>query len=148
MTRTLAAIAAAPLAVVPVLLVLFGPWAISHGGLRALAGIVMPAVIVAYPLVILVGLPMHLALTRQRCTRVRDYAITGVLLGAVPVMGYVVVAVAFEAKFVMSEMGAAFMRNATWGAIGVMVFGFCSAAVAITFRAIALRASPDGLMAR
>ncbi len=137
MTRTLAAIAAAPLAVIPVLAALFGPWALSHGGLQSLAGIVMPAVVVAYPMVILFGLPMHLALVRQRHTRKRDYALTGALLGAVPVAGYVLVAVIFEAKFAPSAVGPAFARNATWGTIGVLVFGLCSTAVAIAFRAIA-----------
>jgi hypothetical protein len=68
MTRLLAAIAVAPLAVIPVLSVLFGPWAATHGGLRSWLGIVGPAVVVAYPLVMLVGLPMHLAMVRQRCT--------------------------------------------------------------------------------
>jgi len=51
----------------------------------------------------------------------------------------VVVAVAFEAKFAIAAMGPAFLRNAEWGAIGVMVFGLCSAAIAIAFRAIAIR---------
>jgi hypothetical protein len=137
--RTLAAIAIAPLAVIPVLVVLFGPWAIAHGGTRSLTGIVVPAIVVAYPMVVLCGLPMHLALVRAGCTRWRDYAITGVLLGAVPVAGYVVVAVAFEAKLSIASMGSAFVRNAEWGAIGVVVFGLCSAAVAIAFRAIAIR---------
>ena len=137
--RTLAAIAIAPLAVIPVLVVLFGPWAIAHGGARSLTGIVVPAIVVAYPMVVLFGLPMHLALVRAGCMRWRDYAITGVLLGAVPVAGYVVVAVAFEAKFAIAAMGPAFLRNAEWGAIGVMVFGLCSAAIAIAFRAIAIR---------
>jgi hypothetical protein len=146
MTRTLAAIALAPLAVVPVLVVLFGPWALTHGGLRSLAGIVTPAVIAAYPLLVLFGLPMHAALVRQRCTRARDYAITGLLLGAVPVAGYVIVAVAFEAQFVVSAMGPAFARNAEWGAIGVVVFGLCGAAVAIAFRSIAVGAG--SLLAR
>ena len=134
--RTLAAIAIAPLAVVPVLTVLFGPWAATSGGTRSLAGILLPAVVVAYPMVILFGLPMHLALVRQRCTRRRDYAIAGVLLGAVPVAGYVMVAVAFEAKFAIAAIGPAFIRNAEWGAIGVVVFGVCSAAVALAFRAL------------
>jgi len=141
--RTLAAIAVAPLAVIPVLVVLFGPWAIAHGGTRSLTGIVVPAIVVAYPMVVLFGLPMHLALVRAGCARRRDYAITGLLLGAVPVAGYVVVAVAFEAKFAIAAMGPAFLRNAEWGAIGVMVFGLCSAAVAIAFRAIAT-AFPSG----
>ena len=144
MTRTLAAIAAAPLAVIPVLAVLFGPWALSHGGMRSLAGILLPAVIVAYPMVILFGLPMHLALVGQRHTRWRDYAVAGALLGAVPVAGYVLLAVAFEAKFAVAAMGAALMRNAIWGAIGLVVFGLCSAAVAIAFRAIAFKAFPSG----
>ena len=135
MTRTLAAIAIAPLAVVPVLAAVFGPWALAHGGARSLAGILGPAVIVAYPMMILFGLPMHLALVHQRCTRWRDYAIAGVLLGAVPVAGYVIVAVAFEAKFAIAAMGPAFIRNAEWGAIGVVVFGLCSTAVATAFRA-------------
>ena len=143
MTRTLAAIAIAPLAVIPVLGLLFGPWALTHGGVRSLAGILMPAVIVGYPLVMLVGLPLHLALVQQRYTRWRDYAITGTLLGAVPVAGYVLVAVLFEAKFVLSAVGAALVRNATWGTIGVMVFGLCGAAVAIAFRAIAVTAFPS-----
>ena len=134
--RTLAAIAIAPLAVVPVLTVLFGPWAATSGGMRSLAGILLPAVVVAYPMVILFGLPMHLALVRQRCTRRRDYAIAGVLLGAVPVAGYVMVAVTFEAKFAIAAIGPAFIRNAEWGAIGVVVFGVCSAAVALAFRAL------------
>jgi hypothetical protein len=137
--RTLAAIAIAPLAVVPVLAVLFAPWALAHGGCRVLLGILAPAVVVAYPMVLLFGLPMHFALLRQRCTRRRDYALTGLLLGAVPVAGYVIVAVAFEAKFVLSAMGTAFARNAEWGAIGVVVFGLCSAAVALAFRAIVRR---------
>ena len=139
MTRTLAAIAAAPLAVIPVLIVLFGPWALANGGTRSLAGIVTPAVVVAYPMVILFGLPMHFALVRHRHTRRRDYAMTGALLGAVPVAGYVLVAVLFEAKFAIAAMAPALVRNATWGAIGVVVFGLCSAAVAIAFRAIAIR---------
>jgi hypothetical protein len=137
MTRTLAAIVLAPLAVVPVLAVLFGPWALAHGGTRSLAGILMPAVIAAYPLTILFGLPMHLALVRHRSTRWRDYALVGVLLGAVPVAGYVLVAVMFDAKFEMAAMGSTLAKNATWGAIGVLVFGLCSAAVAIVFRAAA-----------
>jgi len=137
--RTLAAMAIAPLAVIPALVVLFGPWALAHGGTRTLTGIVVPAMAVAYPMVALFGLPMHLALIRAGCTRRRDYAIAGVLLGAVPVAGYVMVAVAFEAKFAIAAMGAAFVRNAEWGAIGVVVFGLCSAAVAIAFRAIAIR---------
>jgi hypothetical protein len=145
MTRTLAAIAIAPLAVVPVLVVLFGPWALAHGGTRSLAGILTPAVIVAYPMVILFGLPIHLALVRQRCTRWRDYAVVGVLLGAVPVAGYVLVAVMFDAKFEIAAMGSTLAKNATWGAIGVVVFGLCSAAVAMAFRAIAIRR--DGLIA-
>ena len=134
MTRTLAAIALAPLAVVPVLTLLFGPWAISHGGWRSLLGILTPAIVVSYPLVILVGLPMHLALVRQRCIRLRDYAIAGVLLGAVPVIGYVIVAVAFEAQFALSAVPRALARNLEWGVIGVLVFGACSTAVAIAFR--------------
>ena len=139
MTRTLAAIAVAPLAAAPVLALLFGPWAVAHGGLRSLAGIVVPAVLVAYPMVLLFGLPLHLALVRQGCTRLRDYLITGLLLGAVPVAAYVLVAVAFDAKFAPSAMGLALARNVEWGAIGVLVFGLCSAAIAVTFRAIALR---------
>ena len=136
MTRTLAAIAFAPLAVIPILTLLFGPWAIAHGGWRSLSGILVPAVIVAYALVLLIGLPMHLALVGQRCTRTRDYALTGVLLGTVPVVGYVIVAVAFEAQFALSAMPHAAARNLEWGAIGVVVFGGCSTAVAIAFRAI------------
>ncbi len=139
MTRTLAAIAIAPLAIVPVLIVLFGPWALAHDGTRSLTGILTPAVIVAYPMVILFGLPMHLALVRSGCTRRRDYAIGGALLGAVPVAGYVLVAVAFEAKFAIAAMGPALIRNAEWGAIGVVVFGLCSVAIAIAFRAIVFR---------
>ena len=81
--RTLAAIAIAPLAVIPVLAVLFGPWAIVNGGIQTLAGIIGPAVIAAYPLVILFGWPMHLALVRAQRTRRLDYAIAGALLGAI-----------------------------------------------------------------
>ena len=146
MTRTLAAIAIAPLAVVPVLAVLFGPWALTTGGTRSLMGILGPALVVTYPATILFGLPMHLALVRQRCTRWRDYAITGALLGAVPVAGYVLVAVMFDAKFQIAAIGSTLAKNATWGGIGVLVFGLCSAAVAITFRALAIR-QPDNLTA-
>ena len=137
--RTLAAIAIAPLAVVPVLGLLFGPWALAHGGGRSLAGIISPALVVAYPLLVLFGLPMHVALVRQRATHWRAYAITGVLLGAVPVIGYYLVAVAFEAKFQAGLLPAAAVRNFEWGAIGAGVFGLTSAAVAIAFRAIAIR---------
>ncbi len=139
MTRTLAAIAIAPLAVVPMLVVLFGPWALAHGGTRSLTGILVPAVIVAYPIVMLFGLPMHLALVRASCTRRRDYAIAGALLGAVPVADYVLVAVADEAKYAIAAMGPALIRNAEWGAIGVVVFGLCSVAIAVAFRAIVRR---------
>jgi hypothetical protein len=139
MTRTLAAIAAAPLAVIPVLLVLFGPWALSHGGVRSLSGILAPALVVAYPTLILFGVPLHLALVHQRFTRRRDYAIAGILLGAVPVIGYYIVAVVFEARFVPAAIPAAAVRNLEWGAIGVVVFGLCSAAIAIAFRTIAIR---------
>jgi len=137
--RTLAAIAVAPLAVLPVLAVVFGPWAITHGGVKTWLGIAWPALVVAYPMVALFGVPMHLALVRARCTRARDYAITGALLGAVPVIGYVIVAVAFEAKFAVSAMGTAVVRNLTWGTIGVLVFGLCSVAIALTFRTVVLR---------
>ena len=136
MTRLLAAIVVAPLAVIPVLSVLFGPWVATHGGLRSWLGIVGPALALAYPLVILVGLPVHLALVRQRCTAWRHYAIVGALLGAVPVTGYVVVAILFEAKFRVSALAGATARNLEWGAIGVAVFGASSAAVALAFRAV------------
>ena len=145
MTRTLAATVLAPLAVLPVLTLMFAPWAIAHGGWRSLLGILTPAIIVAYPMVILFGLPIPLALLRQCCTGVRDYALAGVLLGALPVSVYVVVAIAFEAQFVPSAMPLAAARNLEWGAIGVVVFGTCSAAVALAFRAIAVR--PDRLTA-
>jgi len=133
--RTIAAIAIAPLAVVPVLAALFGPWAMSNGGMPSLAGIIGPGLAIAYPLLIVFGYPMHLALVRARCTRPRDYAIAGGLLGGVPILGYVLVAVAFEAKFVVTAMGAALIRNATWGAIGVLVFGLCGTAIAVVYRA-------------
>jgi hypothetical protein len=139
--RTLAAILIAPLAVVPVLAIVFGPWAITRGGLPGLAGIIVPAVAVAYPLLLLFGLPVHAALVQQRCTRRAHYAIAGGLLGAVPVVGYCLVAIAFEAKFQPAAMGSALVRNLEWGAIGVAVFGACSTAVALVFRAIALRAT-------
>ena len=145
MTRTLAAMALAPLAVIPVLTLMFGPWAMAHGGWRSLAGILVPAMVVSYGLTTMVGLPMHVALVRQRFTRRRDYAIAGVLLGAVPVIGYLLVAIAFEAQFAGSAMAGAARRNLEWGAIGVGVFGACSAAVAVAFRSLALR--PDGLTA-
>ena len=141
--RTLAAIAIAPLAVIPILLLLFGPWAFSNGGLRTFTGIVGPALVVAYPLVILFGVPMHLALVRARYTRSRDYAIAGALLGGVPIIGYVLVAMAFEARFAPSAMGAALWRNLEWGAIGVLVFGLCGTAIAVAYRATDL-AFPSG----
>jgi hypothetical protein len=136
--RTLVAIAVSPLAVVPVLVLLFGPWAIARWDLGSLKGVVVPAVIVAYPMVILFGLPMHVALVGQRATAVRHYALAGALLGAVPVIGYCMVAIVFEAKFDVARLGTATVRNAEWGAIGVGVFGACSTAVAIAFRRIAL----------
>ena len=135
--RTLAALVIAPLAVIPILSILFGPWAVAHGGVQTLTGIIGPAIIVAYPMVILFGLPMHLALARARCTRWRDYAAAGALLGAVPVAGYVIVAIAFEAKFNIVAMAGAAARNFEWGAIGVAVFGLCSTAIAVAFRATA-----------
>jgi hypothetical protein len=148
MTRTLAAILVAPLAVVPVLAIVFAWWAIARGGTAGLAGIIVPAVVVAYPLLILFGLPVHLALVQQRCTRWTHYGLAGALLGAVPVIGYCLVAIAFEAKFELAAMGGALARNLEWGAIGVVVFGACSLAVALAFRAIALggplTASPSG----
>jgi hypothetical protein len=143
MTRTLAATAVAPLAVIPVLTIIFGPWALTHGGPQSLAGILGPALIVAYPTMILFGLPMHMALVRQRCTRWRHYALVGTLLGAVPVTGYCIVAILFEAKFVVSALPSATVRNFEWGAIGVVVFGACSTAVAIAFRAISVKAFPS-----
>ena len=142
MSRVVAAIAVAPLAVIPVLLLMFGPWAVAHGGGRSMIGILLPALAVSYPLVLLVGVPMHLALVRQRCTRARDYALAGLLLGAVPVIGYVMVAVVFEAQFAPAAIPRAAARNLEWGAIGVAVFGLCSTAVALAFRAVA-RASPS-----
>jgi len=132
--RTLTATAIAPLAVVPVLTVLFGPWTIAHGGVRSWLGIVEPALVVAYTLLVLAGLPVHWALTSQRRTRLRDYAIAGALLGAVPVIGYVIVAVAFEARFTVGGLTRALARNLEWGAIGVVVFGICATAIAVTFR--------------
>ena len=142
MMRVLAAIAIAPLAVLPVLTLMFGPWAVAHGGWRSLLGILGPAIVVAYPVTILIGLPIHLALVRQRCTRVRDYALAGLLLGAVPVIGYAIVAMVVEAQFAPSGIQRAAERNLEWGAIGVAVFGVCSAAVAMTFRAV-VRTSPS-----
>ena len=143
MMRVLAAIAIAPLAVLPVLTLMFGPWAMAHGGWRSLLGILGPAIVVAYPLMLLVGLPMHLALVRQRCTRLRDYALAGLLLGAVPVIGYVLVAVVFEAQFAIAgAFQRAAARNIEWGAIGVAVFGACSARWRLAFRAV-VRASPS-----
>ena len=137
--RTLAAIAVAPLAVVPVLSLLFGPWATAHGGTRSLIGIIGPALAVAYPTALVFGLPMHFALVQQRVTGARAYATAGILLGAVPVIGYYIVAVVFEAKFRPAAIPAAAIRNFEWGAIGVVVFGLCSAAIATLFRAIAIR---------
>ena len=142
MMRLLAAIAIAPLAVIPVLTMMFGPWALAHGGGRSLLGILSPALVVAYALVALMGLPMHVALVRQGCARARDYALAGVLLGAVPVIGYLIVAVVFEAQFALSAIAKAVVRNIEWGAIGVVVFGACSTAVALAFRAV-VRAFPS-----
>ena len=59
--------------------------------------------------------------------------------GAVPVIGYYIVAVVFEAKFAPAAIPAAAVRNLEWGAIGVGVFGLCSAAIAMAFRTIAIR---------
>jgi len=146
--RTLAAVAIAPLAVVPVLIVLFGPWAVSNGGVRTLAGIVGPALVVAYPMVILFGLPMHLALMRARATRARDYALAGVLLGAVPVIGYVVVAVVFDSKFELAAMPATLARNTQWGALGVVVFGLSAAVVGLAFRAVLIAGRPTDPLVR
>lgn len=140
--RTLAAIGIAPLAVLPVLTLMFGPWATAHGGWGALLGILGPAIVVAYPLTVLIGLPIHLALVRQRCTRIRDYAMAGLLLGAVPVFGYAIVAMVVEAQWAPSAMQRAAARNIEWGGIGVAVFGACSTAVALAFRAV-VRASPS-----
>jgi hypothetical protein len=134
--RTLAAIAIAPIAVIPALTVMFGPWALAHGGWPSLGGILKPALVVAYPLLILFGLPMHLALVGQSFTRRRDYALAGLLLGAVPVIGYLVVAIVFEAQFMPSGIARASARNIEWGAIGAAVFGVCGAAVALAFRAL------------
>ena len=145
MTRTLAALALAPLAVIPVLTLMFGPWAFAHGGWRSLSGILLPGIVVSYAVTLLVGLPLHLALVRQRVTRLRDYATVGVLLGAVPVIGYLMVAIAFEAGFAGAAIPRAAVRNLEWGAIGVVVFAASSAAIAVAFRAVALR--PDGLTA-
>jgi hypothetical protein len=142
MTRLLAAIAVAPLAIVPVLLAAFGWWAMAHGGWRSMAGILVPGLAVAYALVLIAGVPVHLALVRQQCTRARDYALAGLLLGAVPVIGYVVVAVIFEAQFAPAALPRAMARNFEWGAIGAAVFGACSTAVALAFRAV-VRASPS-----
>lgn len=139
--RTLAAIGAAPLAVLPVLTLLFGHWAMTQGGWRALIGILIPALVVAYPLLILIGLPIHFAMQRQRCVGRRDYALAGLLLGAVPVIGYVILAVVVEAHFVPAEIPRATARNFEWGAIGAVVFGACGAAVALAFRALTLNSS-------
>ena len=142
MTRVLAAMTIAPLAVIPVLIVMFGPWAVAHGGWRSMSGILVPALVVSYPLMMLVGVPMHFALVRQQCTRARDYAVAGALLGAGPVIGYVIVAVMFEAQFAVSAIPRAAARNFEWGAIGTLVFGACSTAVALAFRA-AVKAFPS-----
>src|SRR5215207_9862962 len=123
MMRTLAAMVIAPLAVLPVLTLMFGPWALAHGGVRSLLGILLPAVVVAYVLMIVAGLPMHLALVRHQRARMRDYALAGLLLGAVPVVGYVIVAIMFEAQFALPAVPRAAARNLEWGAIGVVVFG-------------------------
>jgi hypothetical protein len=143
--RTVAAILVAPLAVIPILLLLFGPWAMAHGGARTLSGILEPALIVAYPLVILCGLPMHLALAQQRLTQPRHYALAGALLGAVPVIAYLIVAVVFEAKFSLARIPMALARNVEWGTIGAAVFGLCGSAIALTFRLLA--GKPAGTLA-
>lgn len=137
MTRLLAATACAPLAVVPILTLMFGPWAIAHGGSTSLLGIIIPALVVTYLLTLLVGLPTHLTLMRQGLGQFRHYATAGLLLGAVPVIGYAIVAIVFEAKFDPALLPRATVRNLEWGAIGVAVFGASSMAVALAFRAIA-----------
>lgn len=136
MTRLLTAFLVAPFAVVPVLAVLFLPWALSRGGAGGLLGILLPAVIAAYPLLLIFGLPIHALLARQHWTRRRDYAVAGAVLGAGPVIGYCLIAMAFEANFSAAQAWRAVLRNAEWGAIGAVVFGSCATAVAITFHAI------------
>jgi hypothetical protein len=137
--RLLAGVLVAPLAAAPVIALIFGWWAWTHGGLATLGSITWQTLAVTYPAIVFFGLPVHLALDRQRYRRFAHYVTAGALLGALPVIGYTVVAIAFEAKFAISAIGRATVRNLEWGAIGVLVFGAVSAAVAAAFWLVAVR---------
>jgi hypothetical protein len=139
MLRVVLGVLAAPLAAAPVIALIFGAWSLANGGVATLASIVLQTLAVAYPATVLFGLPVHLALVRQGYRRATHYATAGALLGALPVIAYTVVAIAFEAKFALSAMGRAAGRNLEWGAIGVLVFGAVTAAVAAAFWWVAVR---------
>lgn len=141
MNRLLPAAALAPLAVVPVLAVLYGPWAITAAGLSSLISVVVAALFVSYPATVLFGIPVHVILEKQRWRRLSDYVTTGALLGGFPVVVYCLVAIVVDAKFVPSGLWTATVRNAEWGAIGTVVFALSSAAVAAVFWRIAAKDS-------
>ncbi len=148
MSRLVAGVLIAPLAVAPVMTALFGPWAWSGGGLGTLAAIVFQALVVTYPAMLLFGVPIHATLSHQRCRSLRHYLTAGLLAGGFPIIAYCVVAIVVEAQFDVDSMWSAMRRNFTWGVIGTTVFGSCSAAVAaalwwITVRQPSAAASPS-----
>jgi hypothetical protein len=104
-----------------------------------LASLVLPALAVTYPAMVLFGLPIHFALARQGYRRLSHYLVAGGLTGTVPVIGYCVVAIVFEAKFAVAGLWSATLRNAAWGGIGVVVFGAATAAVAAAFWWVAVQ---------
>lgn len=139
MNRLLAGVLVAPLASAPVIALIFWRWASTHGGPTAFFPIVLQTLAVTYPAMVLFGLPIHLALARQRYRRWSHYAMAGALTGSVPVVGYCLVAIVFEAKFAVAGLSSATMRNAAWGGIGVVVFGAVTTAVAVAFWQVAVR---------
>lgn len=139
MPRLLLAVVLAPLAAAPMLAVLYGPWAWTEAGLNGLMPVLVAVLFVSYPATLLIGVPVHLMLARQRCTRLAQYLSAGALLGGLPIVAYCVVAIVVEAKFAPSGVWRATQRNAEWGAIGAVVFAAASAAVAAAFWWIAVR---------
>jgi hypothetical protein len=139
MLRSLFAVLLAPLAAVPVLAVLYGPWVVGDAGLGGLMPVAIGTLLVAYPTTILFGIPVHVILRRYRCTTLADYAAAGALLGGLPVVGYCIVAIVFEAKFAPGGIWQATVRNVEWGAIGTVVFAAGSAAVGASFWWMAVR---------
>lgn len=131
--RLLVALVVAPLAVVPVLVLLSAP------GFDGVVRIVSGALLISYPALLLFGLPAHLVLSRARYTTIFDYALLGGLLGALAISGYCLVAIVFDAHFAWNELPRSIGENARWGAVGSLYFGLCSAAVGATFWRMAVR---------